>query len=534
MKHTCRILLAICAGALLIRLVLLPTIPHPGFADPNYYYDLGLSLVEGRGFTIDFLWQYNNPPQTIVHEMDYWMPLNGVIVAASFALFGINVVAAILPFALLGAILPLVAFAAAKQFDSEDESALFAAACTAVLPELLLHSLRSETTLPNALFTGGAVLLLTYGFKRGKFRAFLAAGLLAGLAYLIRSDAALLLPVLAGTLAVYYLNGKGPARQNEIHQDMARHVPLVKISMYAAGGIVIALIVIVPWLIRNQGLFGTPTTPNLNRMFFLTDHDEHFAYNDEFTLETMLAAQTPGQLIGKRLFELAAAFKTMVASLDMFLAVAVFGGFLLLCYRRDRERLLTLTPVLLLLLGLLIFYPILVPMKSQGGSFKKAYLALIPLLLPLAGYALEQAVTSKRLRCGVMVMVVVMTGAFAVDAVRLDAQFLRDYILHTEKIVTTANRLPDVTGDGRVRLMTRDPFMMSYYGIQSVMTPRDDRDAVLEVAQRYEIDYLLVPTARPALDAALVDKTVSDPRFQFVTDIPGTELSFYTFAPEAK
>ncbi|MCU0512626.1 MAG: glycosyltransferase family 39 protein, partial [Anaerolineae bacterium] len=187
-------LMLICGAALLLRLALLPLLPHPGFADPNYYYHLGEALVQGRGFTLDFIWQYNNPPADIVHPMDYWMPLNGVIVAAGMALFGVNVAAALLPFALLGALLPLVAFAAVKQFDGADSSALFAAAATALLPELLLHSLRTETTIPAALLVGCTILAVGQALRRGRGWALLPAGVGGGLAYLVRSDAALLLP----------------------------------------------------------------------------------------------------------------------------------------------------------------------------------------------------------------------------------------------------------------------------------------------------------------------------------------------------
>ena len=60
------------------------------------------------------------------------------------------------------------------------------------------------------------------------------------------------------------------------------------------------------------------------------------------------------------------------------------------CSQRDRQRLLILAPVLILLGGLFVTYPLLIPLKSQGGSMKKAFLTLLPLLLPLAGYALER------------------------------------------------------------------------------------------------------------------------------------------------
>ncbi len=533
----------ICLAALIVRLALLPSVPHPGIADPNHYYQVGQSLVAGRGFTIDFIWQYNNPPADIVHEMDYWNPLAAVITAAGFKLFGVNVAAGVLPFAILGAFLPIVTFFAARQLKLENESALFAAACTAFLPELMLHSLRTETTIPAALLQCATILLVVHGLRSQTLWAWLLAGICGGLAYLVRSDAALLLPMLVVTLGIYKIINV--ILQPPVHSDLTPQPPLQtrphpptpspnmergsKILVFALLSIVVAGMVITPWLIRNQQLFGTPTTPHLSYMFFLTHHDDHFAYDDGFTLETLFASQTLGQIVGKRLFELAAAFKVMVTSLDNFLPIAVWGGLLLLIVRREKERLLTLAPTLILLLGLLVFYPVLVPMKAQGGSFKKAYLALIPVLLPLAGYALEIAIQDKRLRRGIMILVVLMIAIFSIDAVRLDMQFVRDYLAYTENILDTVDDLPDVTGDGMVRLMNQDPFMMSFYGVQSVMTPRDDRDAVFAVAQKYQIDYLLVPTARPELDAVVWFQTETDSRFQHVINVPRSNLQIYTF-----
>lgn len=525
MSRTHLILGLICLTGLVLRLVLLPSVPHPGIADPTHYYQLGKSLAEGRGFTLDFIWQYNNPPADIVHEMDYWNPLAGVIAAVGFKVFGIHVAAGILPFALLGSFLPIIAFLAARQFKLEDDSALFVTACAAFLPELLLHSLRTETTIPAALLECSAILLVLHGLSSQKLWVWVLAGLCAGLAYLIRSDAALLLPMLVVTLVIFYIFSPDNAATN--HEVTKKN--WLRILAYACVSLVIAAMVIAPWLIRNQQLFGTPTTPNLSYMFFLTHHDEHFAYDDVFTLETMLASQSVGQLIGKRLFELAAAFKVMFTSLDPFLPIVVWGGLLLLIWRHDRKRLLTLAPTLILLLGLLVFYPVLIPMKAQGGSFKKAYLALIPLLLPLAGCALEIAITDKRLRRGVLLLVVMVIAVFGIDAVRLDMQFVRDYMAYTENILATLDDLPDVTGDGVVRLMNQDPFMMSYYGVQSVMTPRDDRDAIVAAARRYQMDYLLVPTARPELDAVVWYQTETDRRFQYVVDVPRSNLQIYTF-----
>jgi hypothetical protein len=519
MRRNYWILLAIVVAALLLRLIMLPQVRHPGIADPNAYYSLGKALADGRGVTQDFIWQYNAPPDDITHPFDYWMPLNGVIVAAAFKVGGQSVTVALIPYVLMGALLPLLAFAAARQFGCGAAGSLFGAACAGFLPEFVLNSLRTDTTLPNTWLLGAATLLLIHAIRKNRTWPLLIAGLLAGLAYLIRSDSAMWFPAMIGTALIYLLWRKGTLTRQ------------ILIGMVGAG--VIGVLVVAPWLMRNQALFGTPTTPHLSRMFFLTHHDEHFAYNDDFTLETMLASQTIPQLLAKRAFEFLASLKLMITTFDIFLPVAVWGGFLLILMRRDKERLLILAPTLLMIVGFLIFYPLLVPMKSQGGSFKKAFLSLIPLLLPLAGYALEEAISDARIRQGAMLICVGLLALFAWDAVRLDIAFVNRYLDYTEKVVAMAQTLPDRNGDGEIRLMSTDPFMLDFYGIRSVMTPRDDRDAVLEVAQRYGIDYGLTPTERPALDEVMVEGRVDDPRFVIVEQVPGENKYFYEFEFDA-
>jgi hypothetical protein len=58
------------------------------------------------------------------------------------------------------------------------------------------------------------------------------------------------------------------------------------------------------------------------------------------------------------------------------------------------------------------------------------------------------------------------------------------------------------------------------------MFPMEDRDTVIEVANRYLVDYLLMPPARPSLDPIFLE-TERDARFTFVQDVPGTNMKFY-------
>ncbi len=511
-------LLLICLAALALRLVLLIFVQHPGISDPNHYYNVGLNLVNGRGYTVNYLWQYNHPPDTVVHPDDYFMPLTSAVAAASMALFGQTVHGALGLFILIGSLLPIVGYRAARQFGCAEDGCLFAAASVAFVPELVLNSVRSDTTIINALLVGATILLLNVGLQRSKGWAFALSGLTAGLAYMTRSDSALLLPMLAVTLIVYAL----ARRRDPGIRIRWTHVLLMPI---------IAVLVAVPWSVRNLNYAGTISTPKVDEMFFLVDYRDHYHYAGVFDLQSLLERQTVSQIVGKRLFELAASLKLIYTNLDLFLPVAVAGGLILLIAARDRRRGLVLAPALILMFGYLVFYSVLAPLKSQGGSFKKDGLTLIPLFVPLAAYALERAIPDRRLRVGTMALATVFLALNAFEYVRADASFVSGYLGRNQAMAAVAHTLPDVNGDGQLILMAQDPFMLDFLGLHSAIFPSDDRDIVYAVTQRYKVDYLLMPPDRPALDALYL-RTETDPRFVHAADVPGTEYQFFKVSPE--
>lgn len=499
----------ICSGALLLRLALLPFIQHPGIADPNHYYNLALRLATGHGLTIDYIWQYFNPPASLVHPDDYWMPLPAIAAAGGMMLFGHNVAAALLPFVLIGSLLPIIAYFMAQYLALEERERIFAAASVAVLPELFLSSLRSETVVISALGLGLAILLFLRGLRQKSPGSFAASGLFLGLAYLTRSDNLLAVPALLFTALLY-------RRSDSIQWRSIALAPAL------------ALITVSPWLLRNYTLFGTFTTPNLSRLLFLTEFRDFFAYKREFTLQTLIGTQSPGQLIGKRLFEMAANVKTMYTALDIFLPVAVVGGALLLFLRRERNRLMVLSSALAILMMGFFIYSFLLPIISQGGSFKRLYLTLLPLFVPVGAFAIAEAVRDTRLRTGVMLLILIFMTANAVELVRADMRSVAQYMTYIEAVANVTHQLPDTNGDGTITLMAQDPFMLRFYSIESVMLPMDDRDTILEVAQRYGVDYLMMPPDRPSLDPLYLG-TETDARFVHVADVIGTNVKLFGF-----
>ena len=57
--------------------------------------------------------------------------------------------------------------------------------------------------------------------------------------------------------------------------------------------------------------------------------------------------------------------------------------------------------------------------------------------------------------------------------------------------------------------------MLNYHGFYALMLPSDPRDMILEAAYRYDVDYIILPADRAALDA-LYNGAESDPRLPLV------------------
>ncbi len=514
MKHFALKLALVVIFALVLRVALLAFVNFPGIADPNHYYNMAVRLINGHGFTIDYIWQYNIPPEAIVHPEEHWMPLAAVMAAVPMALFGESPRIALILFIVLGACLPLVGAWAGKQFGLDERARLFTALACAVVPEFVLNSVRTDTTIPAMLFTCVAILAFVEGWQSARLRWYLLCGVMIGLTYLTRNDGLLLIPMVIVTAITYSLFLR------ERRLALWRGVAVVVIT---AG------LVMLPWMLRNLNEMGMIGSPETGDMFFFTDNMDHYAFGQTFTLQTMLERQTFGQMVGKRLFELAAAAKLTFTTIDM-IAFPMFGGVLLLLWRwrEEKQRWIILAPTLILLFGIFVAYPILIPYKSQAGSFKKAYLMLLPMLIPFAGYAFNKVIEDVRYRTGAMLVICGFVGLNAFELVRADATFALNYLRTVEQMADVAETLPDRNGDGQIILMAQDPYIIRYAGIQSIMYPSEPRDVVIEVAQRYHVDYLLMPPGRVALDAIYIGD--DDPRFELVERVRGTNFEFYSYA----
>ncbi len=494
-RQTLTILSATILAGLLFRLALLSLVHNPGISDPVHYFNLGRRLAEGQGFTIDYVWHYSRMPVPLVHATDHWMPLPGVAAALGMALGGVNIHAALAVFVLAGSLLPLLAFCACRQLDLPDACGWVAAAFTALNPELVLNSLRTDTTILNAALICAAVLVFCRAIDAQKRFLFAGAGVLFGCAYLTRNDSILFVPMLLIFALVWRRFRPG------------------SVLAGAAIAIAAALLTVSPWLLRNWLEIGMLGSPESSRMPFMVEPIDLYAYQFPITLESMLARRTLPELFGKRLFELAASVKQMGLALELPALILAPAGIGWLLKDRDWRRLLSLSPALIWTLGILIAYPLLLPVHNQGGSFKKAFITILPLLMPLAALGIMKLTERPMLRWGLAMFALLWLGGRSVHLVQEQTALADTYYASIDVLVQALERLPDTNGDGEKRLMAQDPYVFSSVGYASIMMPLTTRDGTLELARRYDIDYLMFPAARPALDPLYLGAE-TDPRFQ--------------------
>ena len=528
-------LAAIIVAGLLVRLSLLSFVRNPGLHDPVHYFNLGTRLAAGQGFTIDYIWHYNNLPSEAAHPIDHWMPLTGAAAGIGIALLGESARAALFIFVLVGSLLPVLVFLAARQLAAPEGAALTAAAFAAFLPDLVWASLRTDTTILNAAAICASILLYNRGLRDGhRFSVFLC-GFAAGLAYLTRNDSILLLPVFVVVAALRLVcSGRGRT---------IREAALVILTLFVSF-----LLSVAPWLMRNLQELDALGPAETSRMFFMVEHYDHYAYGLPISLESMLQRQSIADLLEKRVFELLAACKQIVVSLTLPLFALVLGGVGLMIRRRDephggnatvcrahaeeqahpmhehggllkQERLLLASPAIFWLLGVLLAYPILLPLKSQAGSFEKAFLSILPMFLPIAALSLERFLREPRLRMAVVAALLAWFAFSSYGFVRQETAKADLYHGSIAILIDALEDLPDQTGDDRLRVMTQDPYVFSYFGYESLMTPFASRADTLDLARRFDIDYLMMPPGRPALDPLYLGQE-SDPRFRLVAHLP--------------
>ena len=297
--------------ALLVRLVAIAWVPFPPTEGSLYYLDVARNLVQGHGLTTDVLWSYANPPYTLPRPaFDLWLPLASLVAAVPMLIGGTAHQVGQLGGALLGACLAPLAWAVAREathLDGLDARRSGAAAVTAgllaaVLGPFLVATVAPDSTVPFAVLGALDALLVARllggptGDGRRPWLPGLILGLSLGLTYLARQEV-IWIGLTLVILAVPTIRSMAPGSR-------ARR------TLWLLGPVMVGgLLLVVPWLVRQQLTFGGGATAQALENMFLLRNEQIFAVHDRPTLVAWLAqgvgaiATAPLRAVGTQLID---------------------------------------------------------------------------------------------------------------------------------------------------------------------------------------------------------------------------------------
>jgi hypothetical protein len=455
----------------------------PGYLDSDYYFVGGLQLVEGKGFTEPFLWNYLDDPGGLPHPSHiYWMPLSSILAAIGMVVTGQHTYAAArLIFILIAACIPpLTAHLALNVTGRRDLS--LTSGLLAVFSVYYLPFMPVTDNYGPFMLLGGLIFLL---MKTKRWWAYLVMGLLVGLMNLARSDGLLWLGLM-GLLVLWLSTMRDEPLKNKI-QSFVTFGVLVVLGYFLVMG---------PWYVRNMMVFGSPMAPGGNRILWLTNYNDTFAFPaDQVNMESWLEAGW-GAALKVRLWAL---------QMNVMNAFAAQGGILLFPFiligfwhlRHDIRTRLAGTGWLILLIVMTLIFPLA---GARGGFFHAgaAFQTFWWVLAPL-GLARLVDVLYRRNILTAEHAGTVFQGMLVLVCVLLSGVILQVRILGTgwqpeeELYIKVEQFLVERGADLDEVAIVRNP--AGYYlvsGRPTIVMPPGGPETVLAVAARYNASYFVL------------------------------------------
>ena len=506
--------------ALAVRLAAGLAFTGPAYLDSYYYVDVARQLAAGHGLNVDFIWAFvevggHIPAHGIlpVPSNAHWLPLASLVQVPFIWLLGPTALASALPFWLIGAAAAPLTWAIGRDAGL-GRGACVAAALLMAVPGALTPFMSQPDNFGLYGPLGAAALWACARGLRGSRRAFVAGGLLVGLASLARNDGILLGLPFAGAFLLerWRTRPSGALAPGPVGWRAA---------LACAGAFAIVML---PWYARQVAVFGSPMpSAATGRILWITDYTQLFGTVGTPTLSTFLA-QGWGSLLLSRLLGFVAA-----AGLFAYMpfALVLAPCFALGAWLRRRDP--SFAPWLTYALTLLAFSSLLFALHVPSGNFIHSAVALLPhaYLLLTVGIACAVAWVARRRPSWDAVRA---TRVFTAAAVALTVTFATASTLSTVAS-WNAERATLAPIDAALadqpltdRVMSADPSGLWYAtGRPGVMTPADPLPVVEHAARVYGIRWLVleaahvVPSLQPVLGGQVRPAWLSSP----VLTVPG-------------
>lgn len=458
--------------ALLIAFVLVRLTPAPTFTDAYYHFNAATRLASGQGLTDAYLWNYIGAQDSLPQPSHlYWMPFTSLTAAAGMLILNApgSHAAAQLLFIPMLAVTACVGFWLGRRLGGSARHAWLSGLLTLFSGFFVSFWGAVDTFTPYAFAGSLCLVAMGLALERGHGGWWVLAGLCAGLGHLTRADGMLL--VIVGGLACLWIWDRVPIGAR-----------LVRILMM----LVAYLIVMSPWFVHNLGITGAPLPLGGTQTIWFRTYDDLFNYPPDAS-PAHLFADGIGTFITSR-------WQALMNNLGTFVVVeglVIVAPLMLIgLWIKRRERLLR--PFWLYALGLHLAMTFVFPFPGYRGGLFHSAAALIPFWMALGAVGLDASIDwlAKRRRSwhAGQAKVIFSLGIFAVALALTLVATARSIIRPEPTRYAALARLP-----ADARIMANDPSAIYYYtGRGGVVLPNEPPDAILEIARRYRIDYLLV------------------------------------------
>ena len=505
--------LVLFAVALLARMAVGALHVDPAYPDSYYYVNVAQALAAGRGFTVDYVWNYVDVGGTLpatgvlpIPSNAHWMPLAALVQVPFIWLLGPTALASALPFWLIGATAAPLAYLIGRDAGLERGICLTAGLLTAV-PAAVLPFMAQPDNFGLYMTLGAVALWLCVRAARRDRWAWLVGGAVVGLATLSRNDGVLLGVPFALLAARDVLLGE-------------RRLHSVALGAACALGF---LVVAGPWFARQIVEFGSisPSAAS-GRVLWLTDYRQLWSAGPPPTLDSFLALG-PAELLASRL-------QGLVAALAVFalLPLAVVMAPLAVVGAWQRRGDPAFAPFFTYGAVFVAASALLFAAHVAHGMFLHSAVALLPHTFLLVGVGLWRAVdwtaarrpswhapTARRVFAGGLVGVALLAGVLQTATTVAEWRAVND---PRQAVGVPATGLSPTAQLEREVHMSADPGALRYlWQVPGVVTPDDPLPVIEQAARRYGVRWLvlerenIVPALAPVLRGELRPAWLSAP-----------------------
>ena len=454
-----------------------------GYPDAYYYASVASSLADGRGFEVDFIWNFVDvggvlPVEGVlpIASNGHWMPLAGLIQVPFLWLLGTTPIAAALPFWIASGLTAALTWFIGRDAGIPSWQSA-AAGLLVAIPGGFAPYLGQPDNFAIFMLLGAAALWLCARAWRGDRVAFALGGLVVGLAFLSRNDGVLLGVPFAIVAAA----------------DLVHRPRLARIGLPATIACGVGfLVVVAPWLLRQIDVFGSVSpSASSGRILWITEYEQLYSVSSEATLRSFLS-QGLGSVIWSRIGGLAFAL-LLFAALPLLFVLLPF----LLIGLRARWRDSAFAPWLIYATALFAFTAIVSAVHVPFGTFIHSAVALVPhaYLLVIVGIGGAVAWVGSR-RTGwdvprasrnITTMFVAIVLVAGVGATIVTMRAWESERSTREPILAAL----DEAADPSDVLMSADAGAYHYHGgWPGIVTPEDPLDVIEEAMRRYEVRWL--------------------------------------------